>query len=144
MSGSKEFEAIPESAIADEGTLALAVTKASDILEKAAEIVASGWTQGAFARDKAGTDIADTFPHEIVPTCFCVFGAINVANGLAPDTERFGGTDGLSPADRFALRALGFDIAFQLAEWNDAPDRTQAEVVAKLREAAALAQDQGQ
>jgi hypothetical protein len=44
---------------------------------------------------------------------------------------------------REIARLMGIGSVLGIAPWNDAPERTQAEVVAKLREAAALAQEQG-
>lgn len=40
---------------------------------------------------------------------------------------------------RFFAKLIGGDTHWDTFRWNDAPERTQAEVVAKLREAAELA-----
>lgn len=131
MSAPKEFEGIPDRPQSDEGTLTLAVPKASDIMEKAAEIVSRGWTQRIFTNSAR--------------SCFCVRGALSVAAGAQMLTE------GHKPSERLLAKVISgvsprSDVAAEnsLVAWNDAPGRTQAEVVAKLREAAALARDQGQ
>lgn len=117
--------------IADEGTLALAVPKASDILEKAAEIVGAGWTQGSFSSKER--------------SCFCVRGALSVAARARNLTLGHPPSEMLLCEVILGTRPKNYPAAgSSLVTWNDAPDRTQAEVVAKLREAAALAQDQGQ
>jgi hypothetical protein len=54
---------------------------------------------------------------------FCAYGAIVRAGGGLPETNRVHSTIGLG-----TMQSLG--------DWNDAPDRTQAEVVAALRAAA--------
>lgn len=46
--------------------------------------------------------------------------------------------------DRFIRKVLPAVGTEYTHEWNDAPGRTQAEVVAKLRAAAALAEAEGQ
>lgn len=59
--------------------------------------------------------------------CVCLFGAINLAeNGNADEWS--GEEAALAQA-----KALGFDSVNDLLHWNDAPERTQAEVLARLR-----------
>lgn len=55
----------------------------------------------------------------------CAVGAINVAAGRDYSNSSY------------ALWAMRQHIGESVAQWNDAPERTQAEVVAALREAAA-------
>lgn len=83
----------------------------ADVLSRAADlIVECGWTQGEWENNG----------------CFCLDGALMHVKG---DTYTF-------PELDLVCQATGAESAIW---WNDAPERTQAEVVAKLREAAALA-----
>lgn len=88
----------------------------AEVLSEAADICERGWCQGKFVKDG----------------CVCASEAIRIAGDseLALDTEAW----------PFFNRHIGADY---VSEWNDAPGRTQAEVVAKLREAAALAKAEG-
>jgi hypothetical protein len=101
----------------------------ADILDRAADIVAKGWAQAAYARTRTGRKIGATCR---AATCWCAVGAIKKAAGIE---------DVLAPQVWDAAR-LPFGSPNALTEWNDAPGRTQSEVVAKLREAAALAREQ--
>lgn len=90
---------------------------AADLLEKP-----GAWTQGTFARSEDGQRV-DMWSQEA--KCFCVGAAIQRIEGR----HRYGAWnrfDGLT-------RQRGFR---HMAEWNDDPKRTQAEVVATLRQAA--------
>lgn len=101
----------------------------SDILYKAADLIEpeGAWTTDAEARE--AEEGAEVDPLDPSAACFCVGGAIW---RVAPGDLRW-------PAAHYLESLVGGDIP----EWNDAPERTQAEVVAKLREAAALAREQG-
>lgn len=104
-------------------------TPIADVLEKAADLIEpeGAWTQGTDARDAAGHQVE---PNDEAAVCWCIDGAYlrcggkwhdagwKVLMGLVPE--------GLGPIS-----------------WNDAPERTQAEVVAALREAAAKAREAG-
>lgn len=96
----------------------------ADILDKAADLIEPEgcWMQGAFGLRKG--------------TCFCAVGAIRAALDVPSITAAE------NWVDQNARKALGMD-AMTIEDWNDAPGRTQAEVVSKLREAAALAREQG-
>lgn len=95
--------------------------KTSDVLLKAAEIVEQGWCQGELARNADGYVVP---PRSHTAASWCAMGAIyRVAEDLS------------ASAKRFLRAAVGSP---HLAQWNDGC-RTQAEVAAKLREAAALA-----
>lgn len=103
----------------------------SEILFAAADLIAKpgAWTQGAFARTSNGTQVGSTHPEAV---CWCAAGAINRAafdaNSRVNDAHIvFEGVVG------------GFEFT-----WNDSFFRKQAEVVAKLREAAEKAREQGQ
>lgn len=106
---------------------------AADILEKAADLIEpeGAWTRFVFARDASGRRVSEQDPSA---TCWCAAGAITVTAGGG----FFG--EGAWKARSALLEALGAGI---IPNWNDAPDRTQAEVVAKLREAAEKAREQG-
>lgn len=90
----------------------------ADVLERAADLIEpeGAWIQGVFQSE-------DGCSH-------CLHSAV------------------MEQADDFlkmkaATQALGFNYSEEVWVWNDAPGRTQAEVVAKLREAARSAREQG-
>lgn len=91
------------------------MTEPLDILIGAREHIARGWTQGAMARDAEGLECG---VREAVATCFCALGAIFAAAGSHNEPA-------LPAADR--LRA---ELRDDITRWNDAPGRTQAEVLA--------------
>lgn len=100
----------------------------ADVLERAADLIEpeGAWTQGRFGSRAAG--------------CYCAYGAMIEAY------RDFGEPNSGLYSNLYtsATRCLEDAIGGRVAAFNDAPDRTQAEVVAKLREAAALAREQGQ
>lgn len=96
--------------------------KTSEVLAAAAKHVEQGWTTGRMARDRNGNFLWS--PEHPEATQWCAVGAIYKALGYNTDTEAF----------TFLQEKLG-----HISVWNDAPGRTQAEVVATLREAAAHA-----
>lgn len=95
----------------------------SEILNKAADLIEpeGAWTQGHFARRADGAKTGWT---EEDASCFCVSGAIK---RVAPASW-----EAWNKFDAYC-RQRGFA---HMATWNDAPERTQAEVVAALRAAA--------
>ena len=99
-----------------------------EVLLKAAALVERGWCQGAFAVTSNGVH---TNPIDPDATCFCPLGAIRRACApLFPQSYN----------DR-TVHAVGtmlhtFIRASSIPAWNDAPGRTQAEVVAALKAAA--------
>jgi hypothetical protein len=99
------------------------MSEIADILDRAAEVVKEGWTQGTFARDATGANVPWGSPSA---TCFCAEGSIY-------RTAKFGSN--AVPA----LAAFQDFLGVLIWRWNDASRRTQSEVVAKLREAAAKA-----
>lgn len=103
----------------------------ADILDAAATLIEpeGAWVQHDYALNSDG-GIAEAASDAV---CYCVLGAISVAMGAGP-TDEAGYEE-----QRFFRSITGSTIP----EWNDAPERTQAEVVPKLREAAALAREQG-
>ena len=94
--------------------------KPSEVLARAVEVIETkGWHQGDFDNDEG---------------CVCVWGAINIAmGGCASDAGCVG--DG----DESALHFLGTVLQgnenkylSSVVDFNDAPGRTQEEVVAML------------
>ena len=106
------------------------------VLEKAADLIEpeGAWTRG-------GTRVASgytTWSEDPLAVSFCALSAISRSAG--------GWTTELAFACRVALRrTIGLKPHEMLGDdWNDAPERTQAEVVAKFREAAAAARKASQ
>lgn len=91
-----------------------------EILLKAADILTprGAWTQGSFATDKAGLAVNVTSPKA---KCFCLEGAVRKATGdNAIETAK----------------ALSLIDIHSIYDWNDAPSRRKAQVIALLRKAA--------
>ena len=86
--------------------------KPSDYLKK-------GWCQGRAAQDDEGRFVLSGSPSA---ACWCLLGACSAA-------YHSGGT-GIDPVS-FAIKARHLGIP-SLVLWNDAPGRTQAEVVALM------------
>lgn len=110
-------------------TLGGGALSVADVLERAAELIEpeGAWTQGWSARTADGV-VCYSLASQAAR--WCIGGAIVKANGAD---------------DELAIRAftvLDGVIVGEVSRWNDAPERTQAEAVAKLREAAALAREQ--
>lgn len=74
------------------------------------------WTKGAFARDAVGGECMSSEPDAV---CWCSDGAIGAVIATT-DVHDFCAFEALS-------RAIG---NLHVAEWNDAPERTHAEVLA--------------
>lgn len=107
--------------------------KPSEVLAKAADLIEpeGAWTQGKFAREASGLAQDPKSPKAI---CWCARGAIIRSGGLESAPLRY-------------LRSVvpSCDRSGEpVAVWNDAPERTQAEVVKALRDAADLARSEGQ
>lgn len=103
--------------------------KASEVLELAAELIEPEgcWTQHVLAKSKRRVYPNGQSTGWRRARCFCVSGAIGKVDDWA------------SEAIHFLQRSLGNGAV----AWNDAPGRTQAEAVAALRAAAALAESEG-
>jgi hypothetical protein len=99
----------------------------SEILSAAADLIEpeGAWTKGVDARDDCGEETGIYSPDA---KCFCASGAI----------YRVAGHPLRSQSLRFLERQLGVD---DIPPWND--ESSQSEVVAKLREAAERAREQG-
>jgi hypothetical protein len=112
------------------------------VLERAADLIEpeGKWTQGDSARDANGNRLRAGTEEGAV--CWCVLGAISKVVGH-PASLLFGAAQkalaSVLPSEILPIFDDDGDELPIEASWNDAPERTQAEVVAKLREAAALA-----
>jgi hypothetical protein len=97
--------------------------EAADVLERAASRLEKpgAWIQGDLAQSSYGNVIGPTAPGA---RCWCALGSLD-----AEDSDRGG-------AFQLANWALSARVG-SVPTWNDAPERTQAEVVAELRAAAA-------
>ena len=98
----------------------------ADVLSKAADLIEpeGAWTRHAMARAADGSQRGARASDAV---CFCVGGAIiRAANGAAYAADAVGVFRKTLPEGN-------------VVDFNDYRDRTQAEVVAKLREAAAMA-----
>ena len=94
---------------------------AADLLEKP-----GAWTQGAYGRLPSGREALNVREDAV---CRCVIGAIFTVlppeSGCLQDVEKGA-----------AVQTMNEFLGIRAYHWNDAPERTQAEVVAALREAA--------
>lgn len=96
------------------------------ILQRAADLIApeGAWIQGSFGR-----------PGE----CYCVRGAIGAASGSVFLADGHAASEIAFAASIGRPHGTDNAAGCSLVTWNDSPDRTQAEVVQALRDAAALA-----
>jgi len=110
--------------------------RVSDVLDRAADLIEpeGAWCQGADARDAHGCDVDYDSPRA---KCFCIVGAINRVSGLPINVRA---ADHWSWETRRAFRLAAGEMPMP---FNDADGRTKAAVVTKLREAAAIAREQG-
>ena len=97
------------------------------------------WTQVESARDASGHPVGSTRADAV---CWCILGALSYAGAAGAL-----GDDG--PPLRELRATLGGDLV-SISEWNDAPDRTHAEVIdlfdrtiARLESGLAPAHDPG-
>lgn len=105
----------------------------ADILNAAAELIEpeGRWWRGDFAADASGAAVDECSPSAV---CWCALGALTRAiGGLGAEQswQLYQSARGL------LIEHVGED---DISDWNDAPERTQAEVVAALREAARRAE----
>jgi hypothetical protein len=100
----------------------------NDILNRAADLLEqpNAWCQGSIARDANGERVALTL--EPKACSWCIIGAVSKATGFEKTP------DGIF--ERIRNTAVGENEYISIGGWNDAPERTQAEVVAVLRKAA--------
>jgi hypothetical protein len=101
----------------------------AQVLRDAADLIEpeGAWSDREVAKDAAGDTVSSDNPEAV---CWCALGAIWKLAREYGVKER--------PVVDMADKAAGMSIA----AFNDDCHKTQAEVVAKLREAAALAEEQ--
>lgn len=93
-------------------------TTVAEICLRAAEVIRErGWHQKDYANEKGNV---------------CLFAAINIASG----STAWGPTSIGAAAVRRVKRHLKLRVCDSVAKWNDAPDRTLAEVIDALESAA--------
>lgn len=99
----------------------------ADKLDEARALIEKGWTQRTYLSGPSGKE------------CFCSLGAIGVAvTGKA--LPMFGWCEGpVAPVVTAFGLAIGADNPGKVADWNDAPERIQAEVIDAFKRAAELA-----
>lgn len=95
-----------------------------DVLMGARELLAKGWIQRDWARNLAGDSVLWSDP---AATHFCSMGAIG---------RMAGDSSALREGAREAFMDAN-DLERAVADWNDAPGRTQAEVLAAFDKAIA-------
>lgn len=96
--------------------------KPIDECKTVAELLAdpARWTKGDSARDHRGHGVASIHPDAC---CFCVLGAMSRIYEIG------------TRAYNDAKHRLGLVASFGFASWNDAPERTHAEVLEAVRRA---------
>jgi hypothetical protein len=111
--------------------------KPSEILRRAKERIGTPdrWCKGVLARDARGS-IAST--DEDAACQWCASGAILAETGKVDSTTRLNSTCTVWDA----FRAAG--IPYSIPAWNDAPERTHAEVLSAFDRAITLAEEAGQ
>lgn len=104
---------------------------AIDILKEARALVERGWTQNAMARDEYGA-VVDY--QDDAATCFCMNGAMWRA--AWPFRARH------SAGYIMAEDVLRHVVGGNYAHWNDAPERTQGEIIDAFDKAIAYVEEQ--
>jgi hypothetical protein len=92
-----------------------------EILKGARELLSdpARWTQGHAARTAAGRKTSYQDPDAV---CYCPWGALRLVGGLGAD---------------LVVLSLGFEGTSEFFAWNDAPERTHTEVLARFDKAVA-------
>jgi hypothetical protein len=93
-------------------------------LREARALIERGWCKEAYARGTSGRKVNSQGRSAV---CFCAVGAINRVGKYGWD---------FSPERDLLKRVVGYDPI----DWNDAPERTQAEVLAAFDKAIELAE----
>lgn len=106
------------------------MSKIADILDRAADRLSKpgAWTQGANARDADGRGVS---PNNPAAVCWCLSGvlySVEPRYSVAREANDF--------MNRYVLVSYAH-------HWNDAPERTQSEVIQTLRQAADKAREAG-
>jgi len=112
----------------------------AEVLERAADLIEpeGAWASGTKTLEADGSEQLDYYK-EAQAASWTIVSAISVAAKRYPGRYNPEGARACTAALRFFQRVTGQHPY----DFNIAPERTQAEVVAKLREAAALAREQG-
>lgn len=102
-----------------------------DVLRRARDHIAQPgqWFQGDYSADESSPPLG-----AVAGMPCCAYGAIMWVLQKPDEHPR------VLEADRFLYLALGGDCNATIDEWNDAPGRTQADVVALFDRAIALAE----
>lgn len=103
-------------------------------LEEACALIEKGWCQGGYTN---ATSLSGALEGEPFASC-CSIGAIGIAKHAFPD-ERMPEMAYLHRAIFGGQQPGEYGYGDDIADWNDAPERTQAEVVAAFKKAAKLA-----
>ena len=106
----------------------------SELYSKAADMIESGWTQNAFARDEWGHSVG---PDEDAATSWCLNGALWLV--LYKNTT-FNRASNCFASIYYKL-IKNLKLSEFAAKWNDDPDRTQKDVVRLLKNAARRADE---
>jgi hypothetical protein len=107
------------------------MNQVADKLREARALIERGWVQKDYARSKSGKVVDPANSRSA--TCWCAAGAIGRVNGRWPNS-------GLLGMEQLS-RAIGGDgHEADILTWNDAPERTQAEVLAAFDRAIELAE----
>lgn len=99
---------------------------AADTLRQARAIIAdpARWTQGGWARNASG-DFVDSMSRQAV--CWCAWAALNKPKASFNDWD-------------MAVWTFQEVVGGYIAEWNDTPSRTHAEVLAAFDKAIEIAE----
>lgn len=97
----------------------------ADKLREARALIERGWTQEEFARSKTGRTVKTNSPQAV---CWCAYGALIQV-------------DGESDAYPWLCKAIDPE-GDMVTRWNDAPERTQAEVLEAFDKAIDLAEQE--
>lgn len=95
------------------------VRSIGSVINHAADLVEQGWCQDRARREEGEK------------TCYCIVGALDAASRPGQAGDYF--TAVFFVAERLSVKPCGLS----LSTWNDAPGRTQDEVVKLLRSVAA-------
>ena len=105
----------------------------ADVLNKAADLLEpeGAWTQGVYGRSSSGAVTTQAGVKKAA--CRCMIGAL-----FAASDER--SIYDLEHSAAYQVLVSHLSVEDEPTDWNDAPGRTQAEVVAALRQAAKQAE----
>jgi len=110
-------------------------TDPADILEAAADLLeTTGWTKGAYARNKDGDHADEDSPAQIAES-YCAAGAIRRVAGCY-DFSGIGRTSLFNNAtdiERMLAKQVGFG---SLPAWNDQPERKAHQVIDLMKHTA--------